>query len=144
MGYRWYDAHNVEPAYPFGFGLSYSNFSLNASTFTIHESSRSVEIEVTNNGDITGKEVVQLYLRFPESAQEPINLKGFQKVELGPQETKTVVFDTLNDRAVSIWDVQIHDWRVVQGEFTVEVGTSYKDTVASGTFTVGQSTQLIQ
>lgn len=85
-----------------------------------------------------------MYLRFPEDAQEPLNLKGFQKVELAPHTTTRVYFDSLNDRAVSIWDVDIHDWRVVEGEFTVEVGTSYKDTVASGTFTVGNSTELIQ
>lgn len=84
MGYRWYDYHNVEPMYPFGHGLSYTTFKYDAESLIVED--RNVSITVTNSGKLTGKEVVQLYVGFPEEAGEPPQmLKGFKKIELDPR-----------------------------------------------------------
>ena len=63
FGYRWYDFHNVSPNYPFGHGLSYTTFAYNGDYIQVD--GRNVSINVTNSGDVYGKEVVQLYLEFP-------------------------------------------------------------------------------
>lgn len=72
IGYRWYDANDVTPAYPFGHGLSYTTFEYNAGT--LKQSGRNVSIEITNTGKWDGKEVAQLYLGFPEWTNEPPKL----------------------------------------------------------------------
>jgi beta-glucosidase len=117
FGYRWYDYYSQEPAFPFGHGLSYSEFEYQ----NLHVNGRNVSIDITNKSTSrfknesklrTGKEVVQLYLGFPSivTGTPPKQLKGFEKISLLPQETKTVVF-TLRDRDLSIWDVETHGWR---------------------------------
>lgn len=77
MGYRWYDSQNVNPAYPFGHGLSYTNFDYKNETLGV-SANKTVSLSIQNNGTRQGKEVVQLYLGFPASAGEPPKLlKGF-------------------------------------------------------------------
>jgi len=123
VGYRWYASHNVKPHFPFGFGLSYTNFSLSGLTVT----GRDVSVDLKNTGSSAGAEVVQLYLGFPAAAGEPpIQLKGFEKVTLNPGAAQKVTF-SLTDRDLSIWDVASHSWKVAPGTFTVNVGTSSQD-----------------
>jgi hypothetical protein len=123
VGYRWYATHGVKPRYPFGFGLSYTTFSL--SNLVI--SGRSISATVQNTGKVGGYEVVQLYLGFPPAAGEPpIQLKGFKKVYLAPGNSDRVTF-SLSDKALSIWDVVSHSWKIQSGTFTVYVGTSSQD-----------------
>jgi len=123
VGYRWYATHGVKPRYAFGYGLSYTNFSL--SNLVI--SGRSVTVNLQNTGKVAGSEVVQLYLAFPAAAGEPpIQLKGFQKVNLAPGANQMVTF-TLSDKSLSIWDVGSHSWKMQTGTFTVYVGTSSQD-----------------
>jgi len=120
IGYRWYNSHQVKPRYPFGFGLSYTTFSL----ASISLSGRKVSVTLSNTGNSFGGEVVQAYVQFPQSAGEPpLQLKGFQKVFLNPNQTQNIVF-TLQDRDLSIWDVSIHKWRIVSGTYVIFVGTS--------------------
>lgn len=109
MGYRWYDAHEINPAYPFGHGLSYTQFAYQNNTIGIAPN-RSVSLNVQNTGSRYGKEVVQLYLGFPAAAGEPPKLlKGFHKIGLGAGEQQTVQFD-LRDRDLSIWNADAHEW----------------------------------
>jgi len=123
VGYRWYATHQVTPRFAFGFGLSYTTFSLSGLTIT----GRQVASQLKNTGSVGGAEVVQLYLGFPSSAGEPpIQLKGFNKVFLAPGASQTVSF-TLTNRDLSIWNVGTHSWMVVSGNFTVYVGTSSQD-----------------
>jgi len=123
VGYRWYNSHNVKPRFPFGFGLSYTTFSLSG----INLATRTVSVTVHNTGTKTGAEVVQLYVGFPASAGEPpLQLKGFQKVLLNAGEEKTISF-VLSDRDLSIWDVSSHSWKIVPGTYVVYVGTSSQD-----------------
>jgi beta-glucosidase len=123
VGYRWYDAHKVQPAYPFGHGLSYSKFEY--SNLKVH--GRTVSCTVKNTGAVDGSEAAQLYLQFPSAAGEPPKqLKGLQKLRLAAGKSTTAEFK-LNDRSFSIWDVKSHQWSVVPGKFDIMIGSSSRD-----------------
>ena len=124
VGYRWYDANSVAPAFPFGHGLSYTTFAYTG----LKASKTAVSVTVTNNGTVAGAEVVQLYLSFPAAAGEPPNqLKAFSKVGPLPAGGSATVELPLSDRSFSIWSVDSHAWTVVHGEFGVAVGSSSRD-----------------
>lgn len=124
VGYRYYDKANKEVAYPFGYGLSYSKFEY--SNLTV--SREKVTVDITNVGKIKAKEIVQLYISAPKSKifKSVRELKGYEKVELSPEETKTVEF-ILDDRSYSYWNVNIHNWHIESGEYVIEVGASSRD-----------------
>ncbi|MGH8528670.1 MAG: glycoside hydrolase family 3 C-terminal domain-containing protein [Nevskiales bacterium] len=125
-GYRWHDQNNVEPAFPFGHGLSYTHFSYS----NLSVSSDVVSVSVTNSGTRSGVAVPQLYLGLPAPsaavAQPPRQLKGFSRIMLAPGESRRVSF-ALNERAFSYWDVAGGQWRVAPGCYRVEVGNSSRD-----------------
>ncbi len=129
VGYRYYDKKNMEVLFPFGHGLSYTDFTysnLKVSSKSISDTeSLTVTVDVTNAGNRVGKEVVQLYVSDRESTViRPIKeLKGFEKVSLAPGETKSVSF-TLDKRAFAYWNTAIHDWHVETGEFEILVAKS--------------------
>jgi len=129
IGYRWYEKKNIEPLYAFGHGLSYSTFEYsgfktNAESYNV-EDDVLVRVEVTNTGRVDGKEIVQLYVRDPESSLErPLKeLKDFQKIHLQPGEKKTVYF-TLKERDFAFWDENTSLWKVEPGNFEIMVGAS--------------------
>ena len=133
VGYRWYGAHGVKPAYAFGHGLSYTTFSYGNLT----ASATAVTVDVRNTGAVAGAEVAQLYLGFPDASGEPPRqLKGFHKTAvLQPGESETVTFP-LRARDTSIWDAAQHGWARQSGVFGVFVGASSEDVRANGSFTV--------
>jgi beta-glucosidase len=138
IGYRWYDANNVTPLFPFGFGLSYTTFGYSNLTVSAVSPSGQVQIgfDLTNTGPLTGAEVPQLYLGFPAAAGEPPKLlKGFQKITLSPGQTQHVTFN-LNWEDLANWDVPSHSWLVTPGVFQVLVGASSRDIRLTGSFTV--------
>ena len=119
MGYRWYDARELEPLFPFGHGGSYSTFEIgaptrSASTFTPGET-LTVTVEVTNTGDRRGSEVVQCYVRPSASriVRPEQELKAFGKVTLDPGETGVVTLQ-LDDRSFAYWDPAQPEWPDVQ------------------------------
>jgi len=126
IGYRYYDAHNISftTGFPFGHGLSYTQFEYS----DLMVSNTAVSFAVKNTGQVAGSEVAQLYLGFPPSAGEPpLLLKGFHKTKkLAPGQTEAIAL-TLTPQDLSIWDAGIHAWSVVQGAFTVQVGSSSRD-----------------
>ena len=129
VGYRWYDARNVEPLFPFGFGLSYTTFALTNLDVTPFSADGKVvvSLDVTNTGPRAGAEVVQVYVAAPPDAGEPPKqLKGFAKVNLQAGETRHVVI-TLDRRAFSIWDTEAGQWVLVPGQHQILVGTSSRD-----------------
>lgn len=87
-----------------------------------------VTVDVTNTGALAGKECVQLYVADKESTliRPRKELKGFEKIELAPGETKTVKF-VLGKRAFAYWNTELHDWHVESGEFEILVGKSSRD-----------------
>jgi beta-glucosidase len=140
VGYRAYTAHDIPPLFPFGFGLSYTQFSFGALKVSQQSGSANATVSFTvqNTGKVTGAEVAQLYLRFPEIAEgnePPIQLKAFQKVTLNPGEQKTVELK-LDPRAFSYWSEKAHDWQVAKGEFQLMVGDSSVNTPLKANLTI--------
>ena len=140
VGYRGYTAHNVTPLFPFGFGLSYTQFSFGDLKVTQQPGSANATISftVTNTGQRAGAEVAQLYLGFPsiaEGNEPPIQLKGFRKVELKPGEAKPVELK-LDARAFSYWSEKAHSWQIAPGKFQILVGDSSASTPLKGTVTI--------
>jgi beta-glucosidase len=141
VGYRHYDAKNIEPLFPFGYGLSYTTFEysgLNISPAKAKTGDKiKVSIDVKNTGKVPGKEVVQVYISDNVSSvpRPPKELKALKKVALSPGEEKTVEF-TLNKEAFSFYDVKLKDWVAEPGEFDILVGSSSRDIWAKGKFTL--------
>jgi len=149
VGYRYYDKKKMDVLFPFGWGLSYtqfaySNLTLNTKRMQDTET-LTVSVDVTNTGSVPGKEVVQLYVGDCESAVfRPMReLKGFEKVHLLPGETKTVSF-TLGKRAFAYWNVQLHDWHVESGDFTIAIGKNSREMVLAETVYVESTVEIPQ
>ncbi|MGE8205474.1 glycoside hydrolase family 3 C-terminal domain-containing protein [Heyndrickxia sp. NPDC080065] len=136
VGYRYYDKKNIDPLFPFGYGLSYTSFEYSNLIVDKKEikdtDSLNVTVSVKNIGNVTGKEIVQLYVQDVASSvvRPEKELKGFEKVELQPGEERTVTF-TLNKRSFAYYNVELKDWYVETGEFNILVGKSSRDIVLS-------------
>lgn len=147
VGYRYYDRKEMEVLFPFGHGLSYttfaySNLRLSAQRIT-DQDTLTATVTVTNTGSRAGKTVVQLYVGDPVSSVfRPVReLKGFEKVELQPGESRDVSF-TLCKRAFAYWNTQLHDWYVESGDFTIEIGQSSRQIDVSTTVQVDSTASL--
>ncbi len=147
VGYRYYDRKDMDVLFPFGHGLSYttfaySNLRLSAQRIT-DQDTLTATVTVTNTGSRAGKTVVQLYVGDPVSSVfRPVReLKGFEKVELQPGESKDVSF-TLCKRAFAYWNTQLHDWYVESGDFTIEIGQSSRRIEVSAVVQVETTAQL--
>ena len=129
VGYRWYDARNLTPLFPFGYGLSYTSFAFSDLRVTPPQLAGrgalvKVTARVTNTGRVAGSEVAQLYLGDPAAAGEPPRqLKGFQRVALGPGQSGVVSF-TLDAHDLSYWNDAANGWVVPPGGFRIYVGDS--------------------
>jgi beta-glucosidase len=158
IGYRWYDANvagncmvrggrNACVAFPFGHGLSYTNFSVAAPRVTFDAATNSwrATARVTNTGKRAGAEVVQVYLSLPPSAnavgakQPPKRLVGFQRIELAPgaSGTVTITIDpAASNHPVSVWNERERKWTVPAGQFKVWIGASSgpRDLALAGSF----------
>jgi beta-glucosidase len=141
VGYRGFDRNGVEPLFPFGHGLSYTTFTygaLQVSRSTVNPGGTlEVSVQVRNAGSRPGAEVVQLYLRDVESSlpRPPKELKGFQRVELGAGEARTLTF-ALDRAAMSFFDPAKGGWVAEPGAFEVLVGASSRDIRLAGRFTL--------
>ncbi|WP_105614733.1 glycoside hydrolase family 3 C-terminal domain-containing protein [Vallitalea okinawensis] len=147
VGYRYYDAKKMKPLFPFGHGLSYTNFEFKGIQVDRKEMKDTdevtVKVSVENTGKVTGKEVIQLYVRDIESTlKRPIKeLKEFAKVELAPGEEKEVTF-VLGKRAFAYYNVAIKDWHVETGDFEILVGTSSVELPLSTTIKVESTVKV--
>jgi beta-glucosidase len=129
VGYRFYQSFARPVSFPFGFGLSYTSFSID--NIQISQPSLSpgetldVSVSVSNTGSRLGKEVLQLYVSPPASAifRPQKELKAFQKVELAPGESQTVHFE-LRHGDFAYWNAKIHAWHCEAGEYRLLLGTS--------------------
>jgi beta-glucosidase len=129
VGYRYYDTRHVEPQFPFGFGLSYTTFAYSdLSIVPSAEHGQAVTAHVKNTGTRAGAEVVELYVHDGHSKiDRPTHeLKGFQRVELQPGESKTVHF-TLDRSDFSYWSPNKHAWTADPGTFEIQIGSSSRD-----------------
>ena len=124
VGYRYYQTAGVPVAFPFGHGLSYTQFAYS----DLHADAHSATLTVTNTGDRAGAEIVQLYVAKPNAeifrpAQE---LKAFAKVQLAAGESKTVTL-TLDDKAFRYRNTRTDSWEVEGGTYELRVGASSAD-----------------
>ncbi|MDO5368697.1 glycoside hydrolase family 3 C-terminal domain-containing protein, partial [Kocuria sp.] len=140
QGYRWYQANDVESSFPFGFGLSYTDFEMSAAQVTAASGVATVDVTVTNTGDRAGAEVPQVYLSFPDSFGEPpLRLVGFDKPFLQPGESATVsipIDPQASNHPVGIFDVDGDQWVNPDGTIGIHLGTSSANTQQIGTLTM--------
>lgn len=144
VGYRYYDSFNVPVAYPFGFGLSYTNFTLNsplAGKAFPADSKVVIPVTVTNNGDVAGKQVVQLYVSAPQDGLIKPNkeLRAFAKSGLLQPGESQVIELTLEIAKLASFDPDKRAWVVAKGNYTFNVATSVSDVAFTATMTVQQS-----
>ncbi len=132
VGYRYYDTKEMPVAFPFGYGLSYttfaySNLKLDKDELT-EKDTLTVSVDVTNTGNVPGKEIVQLYVRDNSGAcrRPDKELKGYEKVALEPGETKTVTM-TLDHRSFAWYNTDMKDWYSASGTYDILVGASSRD-----------------
>jgi beta-glucosidase len=138
VGYRWYDAQNKAPLFPFGFGLSYTTFSYANLSVSTPDSAGNVNVgfDVTNTGTRAGAEVAQVYVGQPSAAGEPPrNLRGFQRVALNAGQTQHVTL-TLDPRSFQTWTTA---WTNTAGTHQILVGSSSRDIRLTGSVTIGGS-----
>lgn len=132
IGYRYYDKRELDVQFPFGYGLSYTDFqysNLQVSSNNFKDTDElHVKVDVTNSGKVKGKEVVQLYVKDKEARliRPEKELKRFAKIELEPGETKTISF-SLNTRDFTYYDPQYKKWVTDDGEFEIMVGKSSRE-----------------
>lgn len=132
VGYRWHDAHSKTPLFPFGHGLSYSEFRYTDLKITSFGSSAArkiaVSFQVRNVSHRAGDETPQLYVGAvnPRLPRPPRELKGFMKIQLDPGQSKTVAFE-LTPSSFAYFDEAIDDWRTDPGIYQIEIGTSSRD-----------------
>lgn len=133
VGYRYYDKEHIAPAFPFGYGLSYTNFDLrNLRVESVESAEVVVSVEVFNTGDRAGAEVVQCYVADCEcSVERPVKeLKAYEKVFVQPGNSEKVVL-TLPRRAFAFYDVRERDFVVEPGAFEIHVGNSVNTTLST-------------
>lgn len=159
VDYRWFDAKNITPRYEFGYGLSYTTFdygtvdvkATNASALgskyatgtlglggqqDLFDEVIQVTTSVSNTGAVEGAEVAQLYVTFPDEAEQPVRvLRGFEKVDIQPGQSSPVTF-SVRRRDVSYYDVAAAKWTVASGDYTFAVGSSSRDIKGTAKLTI--------
>jgi len=139
VGYRHFDKENIAPLFPFGFGLSYTEFSYKNLKITPEADSQNfkIDFQLENTGKLEGTEVPQLYLGMLKSKVErPVKeLKAFDRVTLKPGESKHVEF-TINKNALDFYDDQTDGWKFEPGKVKVMIGSSSRDIKLTGDLTI--------
>lgn len=147
VGYRWYAAHQLTPAYPFGFGLSYARFRFSGLRLTTVNQSQddgagtiaTVSVRLTNTGLRAGRVVPELYLSLPQAkgrAEPPLQLAGYRGVSLRPGRSVRVTF-RLDARSFGHYSESANAWQVATGCFRVGVGSSVRSISLQGVFSRG-------
>jgi beta-glucosidase len=134
VGYRWFDTKNIEPLFPFGFGLSYTNFEFsdlktNQKVFTKNDTIK-VSFNIKNTGKVDGKEVTQLYISTKNSKIERAvqELKGFKKVlvKSGTSETVKIVLPV---KELAYYNEENQEWVVEPGTYNLKIGNSSRNII---------------
>jgi beta-glucosidase len=133
VGYRGYQEKNIKPLFPFGFGMSYTQFHYSGLTVSQIGSRSAPQVEVTfrvsNTGFRIGSDVPQVYIGFPhieEGDEPPLQLRAFAKVDLRQGESKTIRL-LLDQSAFSWWSEQSGEWKIPNGTFKISLGASSAD-----------------
>ena len=152
IGYRYYDKKKMDVLFPFGYGLSYTDFTYSNMKVTVNGKNAAdvdviketdeivVSADITNTGNCDGAEIVQLYIKNPVvyEIRPEKELKGFEKVQLTPGETKTVTME-LDKRSFAWYNTELHDWYAASGKYEILVGASSRDIRLSETIELSSS-----
>lgn len=147
VGYRYFDTFGVMPLYCFGYGKSYTEFEIKTMNVTADEKQVQVEVEVTNIGDkYPGKEVVQVYYSAPDGIMEKPTqeLAGFAKTKLlapGEKDVVTITFATTDMASFDAYDAA---WVMEEGEYTIRVGNSSRNTEAVAVIDLDEQVTTLQ
>ncbi len=136
IGYRWYDAQNITPLFPFGHGLSYTSFDYSDFVINGNGAAVSVSFTVRNSGKRAGAEVAQVYLEPGNNSAittEVRKLVGFDKVTLTPGESRRLTL-AVPARSFAYWNADSHQWQLLPGRKVLAVGSSSRDLRQSGSF----------
>ena len=130
VGYRYFDKKNIEVQYPFGYGLSYTNYKYDNISIKKKEDKYIVSFKIKNIGNYKGKEIAQIYITKENSKifRAPKELKAFEKVELNIGEEKEVNI-VIDKSAFEYYDVKLHRWNIEDGEYQIQVGKSSRNIV---------------
>ena len=127
VGYKWYDAENKTVLFPFGYGLSYTNYSYSDLKVNSTSEGVSVAFSVKNTGRRAGSEIAEVYVSLPpEAGEPPKRLVGWAKVPLNAGESKETTV-TIDGKYLSIYDESLEGWKLVPGTYTFMVGGSSQD-----------------
>jgi beta-glucosidase len=141
MGYRWYDQQQIEPLFPFGHGLSYTQFAYSGLVIQPGADGLEVSFDLQNTGSVRGAEAPQVYVGPPPNPPPlvqfaPQKLAGFERVELGAGRSKHVSVH-VSRRELSYWSTAQQRWVLPKGERAVSVGASSRDLRLQGNVQVG-------
>ncbi len=134
VGYKWFEATNRQPLFPFGFGLSYTTYAY--SGLTVDDAQRTVHFTVRNTGQREGTEIAEVYVALPSAAKENYQrLSAWQRVKLAPGESKDVTL-TLHPLSLTVFNTETNAWQLLPGDYTVMAGPSSSDTPLKATLHV--------
>jgi len=134
VGYKWYEAQNKKPLFPFGFGLSYTTFAY--SGLSVDSTAKTARFTVQNTGKRTGTEIAQVYGRLPKGSDEPYKrLAGWKRIVLAPGESQSITI-VIDDRVLQTFDEEKNIWNLTKGEYQVMVGGSSDDTPLLGSLLI--------
>ena len=124
VGYRYYQTAGIPTAFPFGYGLSYTQFAYSG----LNASPSGVTLTITNTGSCAGSEIVQLYVAKPDAAvfRPAQELKGFARLRLAPGESRTIIIP-LDDKAFRYWNIRTNRWEIEGGTYELRIGASCED-----------------
>jgi beta-glucosidase len=126
VGYKWFEATNKQPLFPFGFGLSYTTYAY--SGLTVDDAKRTVHFTVRNTGAHEGTEIAEVYVALPPAAKEDYKrLAAWQRVKLAPGESKEVTL-ALHPLSLRVFNTDQNGWQLLPGEYKVTAGPSSSDT----------------
>jgi beta-glucosidase len=134
VGYKWFEATNKQPLFPFGFGLSYTTYAY--SGLAVDDAQRTVHFTIRNTGQREGTEIAEVYVALPSAAKENYQrLSAWQRVKLAPGESKDVTL-TLHPLSLTIFNTETNGWQLLPGDYTVMAGPSSSDTPLKATLHV--------
>jgi beta-glucosidase len=138
VGYKWFDRTGAKPLFPFGYGLSYTDFTFGDLTVTPAGKSVQARFTVTNAGRVRGKAVPQLFVA-GAGWEAPKRLAGFEKVDLAPGESRTITI-LLDPRLLSTFNTVTRGWRISGGRYALLLATSASDIVVRASTTLEAAT----
>jgi beta-glucosidase len=134
VGYKWFESTNKQPLFPFGYGLSYTNYDY--SGLTVDDAQKSVRFTVRNTGSQAGTEIAQVYVALPAAAKEDYKrMVAWQRVKLAPGESKEVTLK-LDPLYLSVFNTDNNAWQLLPGEYKVLAGASSQETPLTATLHV--------